>query len=100
MKLYIQNICWDCDDLNFDEDKIKKLPTKLEVNVNIEEEQIESTDEFNDNVDILMFLEEEYGCTVLEYDWSILGFDLDVREKIGDDYYSREIFNEWCGPLQ
>jgi len=88
MKLYIQNICWDTDDLNFDEDKIKKLPTKLEVNVNVEEEQIESTDEFNDNVDILMFLEEEYSCTVLDYDWSILGFDLDVRDRLKDNYYS------------
>jgi len=82
MKIYVTNIQWDYDPYNITEEEITLLPTN--VVIEIDTDLCESSDDietyYTEDIDNLC----DYAqCIGFEY--SLLGFDLDIVQTIGTD---------------
>jgi hypothetical protein len=84
MKIYIQNICWGFDPYTITEEQINNLPDRTVLDIDLEE-----LDELEDiklyhwaDIDRLSDIGE-----LEEFDYSLLGFDLDIPITVGRATY-------------
>lgn len=88
MKIYVQNICWAFCPLTVTEEEIANLPTTATIEID--------TDLVEDTEDIKLYYSEDVDnltdnrFQLDHFDWSFLGYNLDVIQRITVDTYLEE----------
>ena len=88
MKAYATNIVWDYNELSITDEQIDSLPTRVEIDIDIEI--------CENKEDIISFHTEDVDklcdyASCQEFDISFLGFDIDVREKITTETHHQSV---------
>ena len=88
MKIYVQNICWGFSPYEVTEEEISNLPTTATIEIDMD--LVENTEDiklyYTEDVDKLT----DDRFQLEEFDWSFLGYNLDVTQKITVDTYLEE----------
>lgn len=88
MKVYVTNIIWDYNELSITDEQINNLPVRVELEID--------TDIVQNGDDIvgLYMMDVDELCdyaSCQDFEYSFLGFDVDVTEKITTDTHHQSV---------